>query len=202
MKHYTRLIFLLILAFLSIKSASSQEIPRVLNADLREARKSRLQFSPFLGLYTGDTVSTSYIAGSRAAYHWSRHFATAVDFGYSPLEVDPQSAYGSTVTHPRLFHLNGVLIGTLPAAVKVGHKKVLEMDIYGLAGAGWLNINRADLVNGVFGIGTLLYLKPPWLALQMEVRNYFYALPIGRGGFSIDTVIVVGPTFLFIPAVF
>lgn len=202
MKYYTKLWAILIVGLLYGVGGLAQDLPAVLNTNLREAGKSHLQFSPFWGLYTGDTVSTSWLAGARAAYHWSQHFATAVDFGYSPLEVDPQSAYGSTVTSPRLFHLNGVLIGTVPGAVKLGHKKVVEMDIYGIAGAGWLNINRSNLANGVFGIGTLLHLTPPWFSLQLEVRNYLYNLPIGRGGFSIDTAVVVGPTFLFVPAVF
>jgi len=169
--------------------------------DLREAQKSRVQISPFAGLYVGDTVSTSYILGSQLSYNWSRHFATAVDFGFSPLEVDPQSAYGQTVTNKKMVHVNGAIKGVTPAAIKVGHGKVLEMDIYGFVGGGWLKINNADLANGFFGLGTLLYLKPPHFALQVEVRSYLYKLPITRGGFSVDAAVIVGPTFLLAPAV-
>lgn len=192
----------LVVVFPFAKISWSQEIPKVLNTDLRKAQKSRLQFSPFAGLYAGDTVSTSYIVGSQLAYNWSRHFTTAIDFGFSPLEVDPQSAYGSTVTNKKLYHLNGSIMGVVPAAIKVGHHKVLEMDVYGMIGGGWLKINTSSLVNGFLGIGTLMYLKPPWLALRTEARSYLYKLPIPRGGFSIDAAILVGPTFLFAPAVF
>jgi len=180
----------------------TQEIPKVLNTDFRKAQKSRLVFSPFIGPYIGDTVSTSYIVGSQLAYNWSRHFATAVDFGFSPLEFDPQSVYGATVTNKKLYHLNGALMGVVPAAVKVSHHKVLEMDLYGLLGGGWLKINRSNRANGFAGIGALMYLKPPWFAFRAEARTYVYKLPIARGGMSVDAAILVGPTFLIAPAVF
>lgn len=179
-----------------------QEIPKELNTDLRKAGKSHFVVSPVVGLYVPDTTSTSLIYGGQLAYNWTRHFATAVDFGISHLEIDPQSAYGQTVTRRTLYHFNGAVMGVVPAALRFSHHKATEMDLYGMLGAGYLNINSSKLPNGMVGIGSLIYLAPPRLALRAEARSYLYKLPILRGGFSIDTAILVGFSFFFSPAIF
>ncbi|MDO8527012.1 MAG: hypothetical protein Q7T03_04910 [Deltaproteobacteria bacterium] len=192
----------LVILFLFSSTAFAEEIPKMFNMDLREAGSSHIQLSPYGGVFIGDTISTSYITGLQAAYRWSHHFATAIDFGYSPMQVDAASAYGSTVTDPHFYNVSGSLMAILPAAVKVGHHKILEMDLYGQVGGGWLRINKSNLPNGLLGLGALLYLKPPWFALRMEARSYIYKLPIARGGLSVDGTFLIGPTFLFDPAVF
>lgn len=192
---------LFLLALLALpQRARGDEIPPVLNADLRTARKSRVQVGPMLGPYFADTTSASYVTGFTLTYNWSRHFFTSFDLAYSPLEVDPASAYGRTVSNDSLFHLDFIGGGVVPAAIKVSHYRVLEMDAYAYLGAGYTKVNTSELGNGTLGLGTLFYLKPPWFAIRAEARGYIYKLPINPGGWSFDAALIAGPTFLFVPA--
>lgn len=195
------LTLLLFLCCLHISPAfADEEIPDALDFDRRHAISTRFELSPYGGDYVGDKLSHTFIVGGNLQYNLTETLGVNADFGYSEIGVDKASGLGKTFTTNNEYLADGGFVITVPAAYR-SRKGYTEADFYSSIGGGILRINNSNRGGGYVGGGMKVRLKKfPWLAIRVDIRNYFTSIPNPDGSnFEDDVTIRVGPTFLLPP---
>ena len=178
---------------------SSSEIPDALDWDRRQAYSYRFELSPYGGDYFGDKLNHTFIVGTNLQFNITEMLAIAADFGYSKASVDRTSALGASFTNTNEYLIDGGFVVTLPAAYR-SKNKVVELDFFTSIGGGILSINGSTRGGGFIGGGMKIRPKVKWLAIRVEIRNYFTSINNpGGSNFEDDLTIRVGPTFLLPP---
>lgn len=193
------IILILVVLFASNSAVAAEEIPDVLDWDRRQAYSYRFELSPYGGDYFGDKLNHSFIAGGNLQFNITEMLGVAADFGYSRIAVDRTSALGASITNNNEYLIDGAFVITLPAAYR-SKNKVVELDFFSSIGGGILSINGSTRGGGFIGGGMKIRPKVKWLAIRVEIRNYFTSINNpGGSDFEDDLTIRVGPTFFLPP---
>ena len=178
---------------------AEEEIPDSLDFDRRQAASLRFELSPYGGDYFGDKLNHSFIVGGNVQFNLTEKLALAADFGYSKAAVDGTSALGLSFTNTNEYLVDGAFVITVPAAYR-SKKGVTECDFFTSIGGGILRINGSNRGGGFIGGGMKIRPKLRWLAIRVEIRNYFTSVANPAGSdFEDDLTIRIGPTFLLPP---
>lgn len=194
----TLFLFLLICGVSFIASAED-DIPDALDIDRREAYAYRLELSPYGGDYFGDKINHSFVVGGNLQVNLTEKLAVATDFGYSRVFVDGTSRLGAGLTNHNEYLVNGGFVLTVPAAYRSRNNGVTEADFFTSIGGGIFRINGSNEGAGFIGGGMKIRPKIKWLAVRIEIRDYFTSLSGPGGGFENDLTLAIGPTFLLPP---
>ena len=176
-----------------------KEIPDVLDFDRREAGTYRFELSPYGGDYFSDKLNHSFIVGGNAQFNLTENLAIATDFGYSQAVVDRSSSIGASFHDDNVYLLDAGFVLTQPAAFST-KENVTECDFFTSIGGGVLRFNDESHVAGYIGGGMKIRPNISWLAIRVEIRNYFTSINNPNGSnFEDDLSIRIGPTFLLPP---
>ena len=167
--------------------------------DQRDASLRRFEISPYGVDYFGDKLNHSFIVGSGAQLNLTETLGLAVDFGYSRASVDGTSAFGATFTDKNEYLIDGSFVITVPAIYR-SKKGYTEADFYTSIGGGIMRLNGGNHGAGFIGGGMLIRPKVSWLAIRIDIRNYFTSVanPVGSD-FEDELTLRIGPTFLIPP---
>lgn len=216
MMHYSKIILttfcLVLLSHVAIAEEAPDEekepkskvpVPEILDVYERNAELYRFEFTPYGGVFIGDTLQASYLAGANLDVRLTPMLSIGADFGWSRITFDKNSNYGSTVTNRNLYAIQGLLTLNLPGAY-LSRNKVVEVDFFTTIGGGVLRINNSMRGDGFIGGGMKLYTNiAPWFAFRVEARNYFSTLNSTDGSdFTTDWTVTTGPTFMIPPKLF
>lgn len=167
------------------------------NAELLEPQNRRLRgnqvaFDVLGGSLTGRAVGQSFIAGGRVTYFPIRQIGIGAAYGYS-LGIG-----GLDTVRDRSVHIvHGQLELPMISALRVGRSKVVQMDLFGEAGAGAMHIARVWQAMGAIGGGVRLYPRVPWLAIRIDALTYLHDTRRASGAaFDTDIAFTLGLTFL------
>ena len=180
--------------------AAHEEIPAVLDYDRRRSYSYRFELSPYGGDLFGDKLGHTFaIAGLNSQLNLTEQLAFAVDFDYAHLLVDRTSAFGSIFANPNGYIIDGALIYSVPAAYR-SLRGVTEADFFTSLGGGVLRLNDSNHAGAFIGGGMKIRTKVKWLAIRVEIRNYFTTVSNPAGTDFEDILTVhIGPTFLLPP---
>ncbi|PIR26040.1 MAG: hypothetical protein COV43_03380 [Deltaproteobacteria bacterium CG11_big_fil_rev_8_21_14_0_20_42_23] len=178
--------------------ASETDIPKELQFHLRDAPVKRFELTPFVGDYLGDKFSHSFHTGAHFDYRITPAISVGSEFGWSQIQYDASSKFGSLITNDHLYSFQGNITFNIPAAF-LSKKTVIESEIFTSLGGGILRINSSNRPSGFLGGGIKIYFpRCSWLGLRASVRNYFSTVQTTSGTkFSSDLSFSVGPMFLF-----
>ena len=182
---------------------SESTIPEDLDVDERDAEMSRLEITPYVGTYLGDTLQNSFLLGGVMDARISPYISLGGEFGWTRIAFDHDGTFGSGVTNRNLYLFEGVLTFNIPAAF-LSRGSVVETDFFTTIGGGITRVNSTTRGNGFIGGGMKIYSPADWFGVRIEVRNYFSSLklPDGRTDFTSDWTVTVGPTFMIPPRLF
>jgi len=193
---------LVLLFFFFVPTPShAEEIPDVLNFDRRQAGLYRFELSPYVGDYFGDKFNHSFIVGGNLQFNLTEKLGIASDFGYSKASADRTSALGTSITNKNEYLIDGAFVITVPAAYRSG-KGVTEADFFTSIGGGIMRINNSNRGAGFIGGGMKIRPHVSWLAIRIEIRNYFTSIDNPSGSDFEDVLTIrIGPTFLLPPEI-
>lgn len=179
-----------------------EEVPALLDFDRRKSIPYRFELSPYGGDYFGDKLNHSFIVGGNLQFNLTEKLGIAADFGYSKASVDRSSALGASFTNTNEYLIDGSFVLTVPAAYRSG-KGAVETDFYTSIGGGILRINDGNHGGGFIGGGMKIRFESlPWLAIRIDIRNYFTSINNPSGSdFEDDLTVRAGPTFLLPPEI-
>lgn len=193
--------FLLIFLLFSLASTPSraEEVPDILDFDRRQAGLYRFELSPYVGDYFGDKFNHSFIVGANLQCNLTEKLGVTSDFGYSNASADRTSALGASLTNKNEYLIDGAFVITVPAAYRTA-KGVMEADFFTSIGGGIMRINNSNRGAGFIGGGMKIRPHISWLAIRVEIRNYFTSINNPSGSDFEDVLTIrVGPTFLLPP---
>lgn len=184
----------------SLPAGEPGELPDLLDFDRREAENFRLELTPYGGDYAGDKLNHSFVAGANLQVNLTPALGIATDFGYSRAAADAASPLEQSFSNRNLYLVDAGFVVTKPAAYQ-SKKKAVEADFFTSIGGGEVRFNNTMRGMGFIGGGMKTrFKKIRWLALRVEVRNYFLSIPNpGGSDFEDDLTIGIGSTFLLIP---
>ena len=184
-----RITFVALFVVLFSFAARAETIPSILDVQKRGVPFYKWELSPFIGDYMGDIFSHALHAGGHAEFHFTRILSFGLDAGWADAQ---------TALDPNLYTFQGGLTFNLPAAF-LSNKHTVIADLFTTIGGGLLRINRSDRADGFIGGGMKIdFEHPAWIALRVEMRNFFSSVPTATGErFTSDLSIMVGPTFSF-----
>jgi hypothetical protein len=176
-------------------AAAPSEPERVLDPKYRHLRGNQVAFDGFGGVFMGRAIGQSFLAGGRVTYYPIRHIGIGAAYGYSI------SLGGVETAERQSVHLvHGQLELPLVAGLRVGKHKVLELDLFGEAGAGALYIARTWEPMGVIGGGVRIYPRVPWLGIRIDAVTFLHETRRERGEkFDTDVAFTLGLVFLLPP---
>ncbi len=181
------------------EEAAEEELPAALDFDRRKASNMRIELSPYGGDYFGDKLNHTFIVGGNLQVNITERLGIAADFGYSHVSVDRTSLLGLSFTDKNEYLMDGAFVVTMPA-VFASKTKAVECDLFSSLGGGILRINGSNRIGGFIGGGMKIRPNIKWLAIRVEIRNYFTSINNPSGSdFEDDMTIRVGPTFLLPP---
>lgn len=160
----------------------------------------RHEFSPLLGLYTGDVLRSAIFGGATYTLRWSSDVWFGADFQMGEVEVDRQNGLGLT-SDDRFLLVDGALSWNIPAllgATLSDPKSGYASDFYTTLGAGkiWLGSRSAPVV--IVGGGLVLHLPVHPLAIRFDLKGLFYSLSNANGSsMTVDSLLSLGPSFIF-----
>lgn len=168
-----------------------------LAADQRVPKANKLSLQAYGGSYLGASVGSSYLVGSRILFFVSRMVGLGVAYGRSEL-ADGHDL--GDVRSSAIDVLNGQLELSVDAAVRFTRHSVLQIDLYGIFGAGAMRLADTWEATGVIGGGVRAYTGLSWLAIRIDVINYLHRTRRPQGGrFDSDVAFTLGPSLLLPP---
>ncbi len=181
-----------------VMSQEEAELPDGLDFERRKASLRRFQLSPYGGDMFGDKLSHSYVVGQNVQFNLTPMLALSADFAYSDASA-PTGPLAVSFTTDDQFFMDGGFVITVPALYRSG-KGAVEADFFTSIGAGVVNTNSANRFGGYLGGGMLIRPNIEWLAIRVEIRDYFTSIPNPAGSdFENQLHIRVGPTFILPP---
>ena len=181
------------------KQADPESIPDILDIDRRQASSRRFEITPYGGDYFGDKLQHSFIVGGNVQFNITPMLGIAGDFGYSKASVDGTSALGASFTNKNVFLGDAAFVVTIPAAYR-SKRGTTEADFFTSIGGGVVSFNGEARGAAFLGGGMKIRPNIPWLAIRVEIRNYFTSINNpGGSDFEDDLSIRIGPTFLLPP---
>lgn len=180
----------LFLALAAVAAEPSNDDP--LEPRNRRLRGNQVAFDVLGGSLTGRAVGQSFIAGGRVTYFPIRQLGIGAAYGYS-LGIG-----GIDTVVDRSVHLvHGQLEVPMISALRAGRRKLVQLDLFGEAGAGAMYIARAWQAMGAIGGGVRLYPRVPWLAIRIDALTYLHDTRRASGSaFDTDIAFTLGLTFL------
>jgi outer membrane beta-barrel protein len=159
----------------------------------------RFELTPFGGDYFGDKLNHSFVVGGDLQWNITEKLALAADFAYSQAAVTGGTALAASFTNKNAYMADGSFVVTVPAIYK-SKKGYTEADFYTSLGAGLVRTNSTNRFGGFVGGGMKIRPKWKWIAIRVDIRNYFTSIPNPAGSdFEDDLTIRIGPTFLLPP---
>lgn len=158
----------------------------------RRLRGNQVALDVSGGSLVGRAPGQSFIAGGRVTYFPIRQLGIGAAYGYS------RGIGGLDSVRDRSVHfLHGQLELPLISALRVGRRKVLEMDVFGEVGAGAVHIARAWQPMGAIGGGVRLYTRVRWLAVRIDAITFLHETRREPGvAFDNDVAFTLGLSFL------
>lgn len=179
--------------------AAQEEIPASLDYDRRKAVDHRLELSPYIGDYFGDKLNHTFVTGADLTFNFTNMFGIVGNFSWSQASVDRTSALGAIFRQKNEWIYDGGFVINMPAVFR-SRKSLVECDLYTTIGAGVVSINGGSHVGGFLGGGMKIRPNLKWLAIRVDIRDYFTSLNNpGGSDFENDLTVRVGPTFLIPP---
>jgi len=176
-----------------------EEIPASLDYDRRKAVDHRFELSPYAGDYFGDKLNHTFITGADLTFNFTNMFGIVGNFSWSQASVDRTSALGAIFKQKNEYIFDGGFVVNMPAVFR-SRNSLVECDLYTTIGAGVLNINGSSHVGGFLGGGMKIRPNVKWLAIRVDIRDYFTSIDNpGGSDFENDLTVRVGPTFLIPP---
>jgi hypothetical protein len=176
----------------SAPSAPPSVQEEILQPEHRKLRGNQVGLDVAGGSLIGCSVGQTFIVGGRVTYYPIRHLGIGGVYGYS------RGIGGSDAVRRRSVHYaHGQLELPLISALRVGRHKVLEMDLFGVGGAGAIYIARGWNAMGVIGGGVRIYPPVRWLAIRIDALTFLHHT--GREPdrtFDTDVAFTLGLSFL------
>lgn len=186
-------------AFAQSDKMPEEEIPAGLDFDRRQAESARFETTPFGGDYFGDKLNHSFVVGGDIQFNLTEKLGLSADFAWSQASADKTGAFGASLANNNLYLVDGGFVVTVPAIYR-SKKGYTEADFYTSLGAGLVRVNGSNRLGGFIGGGMKIRPKIKWLAIRIDLRNYFTSVPNPSGSdFEDDLTIRIGPTFLLPP---
>ena len=164
----------------------------ILDPPNRRLRGNQVALDAFGGSMVGRAIGQSFLVGGRLTYFPIRQLGIGAAYGFS------RGIGGLSTVRGRSVHFaHGQLELPLASALRVGRKKVLEIDVFGEAGAGALYVARAWEPMGVIGGGVRLYPRVRWLAVRIDAVTFLHDTrrPMGKA-FDTDVAFTLGLSVL------
>ncbi len=193
----SRLLILCLILLPNLALAFEEEIPAPLSFDTRNAENYRWELTPYFGDYFGDKLNHSFVTGGTLQMNLIPQLGIMTGFGYSRANTDQATPLAQSLTNRDLYIFDGGFVVTKPAAY--GEKKrFVEADFYTQIGGGVVQFNNRNRGMGFIGGGMKTrFRKISWLAIKVELQNYFFSIPNpGGSDFEYDLTLTLGPTFL------
>jgi hypothetical protein len=185
---------------IDLTNVPPQDIPAMLDFELREAPSYRFQLSPYGGDFFGDQMNHNFIVGGDFQFNITQMLGVAVDLGWNQVNIDRSTPFGATFTDNNEFLINSGFVITVPAAYR-SKTGFTEADFFTSIGGGVNQVNGQFHGAGYIGGGMIVRLRSvKWLGIRVEIRNYFTSVNNPAGSdFEDDLTIGVGPTFYLPP---
>lgn len=172
-------------------------VPPILDPNYRHRKKHQFEFAPYGGAYLGNAIGQTWLIGTKVSYWLNNTVALGANYSYSRLLTNRGSPFGSILTDSNMQAINGQIVLTNDAALRVGDK-LLELDFYMTLGMGSMYLNKTWELMGEIGGGVKFYTGIPWLAFRIDVDNYVHNVSQpGRDVIDFDFIISGGVSFLF-----
>jgi hypothetical protein len=164
----------------------------VLEPNNRRLRGNQVTLDLLGGSLTGRALGQTFIVGGRVTYFPIRQLGIGAAYGYS------RGIGGLDTVRDRSVHfVHGQLEIPMISALRVGRRKVLEMDLFGEVGAGAVHVARAWQAMGAIGGGVRLYTRVPWLAIRVDALTFLHNTSRDPGtDFDTDVAFTLGVSFL------
>lgn len=181
------------------EESAEEEIPASLDYDRRKAVDHRLELSPYVGDYFGDKLNHTFVTGADLTFNFTNNLGVVGNFSWSRASVDRTSALGAIFNQKNEWIWDGGFVLNLPAVFR-SKKTLVECDLYTTIGGGILSINGSSHPGGFIGGGMKIRPNVKWLAIRVDIRDYFTSINNpGGSDFENDFTVRVGPTFLIPP---
>lgn len=190
---------LLLLLSISPDEVRADEIPDSLDYDRRKAIDHRLELAPYIGDFFGDKLNHSWITGADLTFNFTNMFGIVGNFSWTPASVDRTSALGAIFNQKNLWIFDGGFVINMPAVFR-SRNSLVECDLYTTIGGGILSINGSSRPGGFLGGGMKIRPGLRWLAIRVDIRDYFTSLDNpGGSDFENNLSLRAGPVFLIPP---
>jgi hypothetical protein len=180
-----------------VRAAEPPTPEQVLDPATRKLNGNQLVVDGFGGVYLGGSVGHSFLAGGRATYFPIRHIGIGAAYGYSHVFNGDGL---DTIRDPSVHIVNGQLETPLVAALRLGRRHLLELDLYGLFGAGAMRIADRWQPLGLVGGGVRIHPRIRWLAVRVDVLTFLHHTQRDDGKvFDSDVAFTLGLSFILPP---
>lgn len=198
-------------------------------------KSGRGEITPFLGFVTNDPFVQRYIGGINAGFHFTEVFSLEGAFAYAPaLAKDEEDLLGSKdvksdyfllinkysadvdISRITLYGNLDVAISPLYGKINFMGNKIINFDLFIVAGGGWTNtrdtIPKGEVVDekyqwhytSNFGFGVRAAFNR-WMAIRFDGRSYIYIEAVQSGTVNLEMknnfIAQLGCSF-FIPTTF
>jgi len=166
--------------------------PSILEPADRRLRGNQVALDASGGSITGRAIGQSFVVGARVTYFPIRQIGIGAAYGYSRGIGGLESVRGRSV------HLvNGQLELPMISALRMGRRKLVEMDLFGEVGAGAIDIAGRWQAMGVIGGGVRFYPRVRWLAIRIDAVTFLHETRRNPGkAFDTDVAFTLGLSLL------